>query len=101
MGEMLPESDVRLTRARTLDEGFGFQPPTSAARWSRRQRELREQILVAAGLWPMLPKQPLRPQVYGRLEREDYTIEKVVLRTLPGFYLTGNLYRPRSTATSS
>jgi dienelactone hydrolase len=43
----------------------------------------------------MLPKTPLRPRIYGRLERDGYTIEKVVLRTLPGFYLTGNLYRPR------
>jgi cephalosporin-C deacetylase-like acetyl esterase len=32
--------------------------------------------------------------VYGRLERDGYTVEKVVLRTLPGLYLTGSLYRP-------
>ena len=30
----------------------------------------------------------------GRIERDGYTIEKVVLETLPGFTLTGNLYRP-------
>ena len=98
MGETLPERDARLTRVRTLEEGNGFQPPASRAEWDRRRRELREQILVAAGLWPMLPKSPLRPQVYGRVQREGYTIEKVVLRTLPGFYLTGNLYRPSASA---
>ena len=38
------------------------------------------------------------PQVFGRLEREGYTVEKVLLETLPGFYLGGNLYRPRGTA---
>jgi dienelactone hydrolase len=94
MQDKLPEQDVRLTRARTQEEGFGFQPPTSRQEWERRRAELREQILVATGLWPMLPNEELQPRVHGRLERDGYTIEKVVLRTLPGFSLHGNLYRP-------
>jgi dienelactone hydrolase len=94
MGHNLPEREARLTRPRTPEDGNGFRPPVSRTDWDRRRRELREQILVAAGLWPMLPKSPLRPQVYGRIQREGYTIEKVVLCTLPGFYLCGNLYRP-------
>ncbi len=95
MGEKLPVKEMRWARVRTPDEGNGFVPPTSRSAWDRRRRVLREQILVAAGLWPMLPKTPLLPRVYGRLDRDGYTIEKVVLRTLPGFYLTGSLYRPR------
>jgi dienelactone hydrolase len=91
----LPERDTRLTRVRTLEAGIGFQPPASRSVWLRRAKEVREQILVAAGLWPMPPKLDLQPRVYGRLERDGYTVEKVVLRTLPGFYLTGNLYRPK------
>jgi hypothetical protein len=42
----------------------------------------------------MFPKTPLNPEVYGKLERGDYTIEKVVLETFPGFTLSGNLFRP-------
>lgn len=95
MTARLPERDTRLTRVRTLEEGIGFQPPTSRAAWQRRAKEVREQILVAAGLWPMPPDVDLQPRVYGRLERDGYTVEKVVLRTLPGFYLTGGLYRPK------
>ncbi|MEO7650043.1 MAG: acetylxylan esterase, partial [Bryobacteraceae bacterium] len=30
----------------------------------------------------------------GRLERGDYSIEKVLLETMPGYYLGGNLFRP-------
>lgn len=101
MGTGLPENDLRMARARTQEEGFGFQPPASRAAWARRRRELREQILVATGLWPMLPKSPLRPRVYGRLDREGYSVEKVVLCTLPGFYLTGNLYRPNGAAAAA
>src|SRR5262245_25982116 len=94
MAEKLPEQDVRLAQVRTLEQGIGFRPPTSRSAWERRRKELREQILVAAGLWPPLPKVDPQPRVYGRLVRDGYSIEKVVLRTLPGFYLTGNLYRP-------
>ena len=46
------------------------------------------------GLWPMWPRTELNPRVYGKLDRDGYTIEKVVLETLPGFTLSGNLYRP-------
>jgi dienelactone hydrolase len=93
--------EMRLAHVRTQEEGLGFQPPASRTVWLRRRRELQEQILVAAGLWPMLPKSPLRPRVYGRLDRDGYTVEKVVLRTLPGFYLTGNLYRPNGSVAAA
>src|SRR5262249_34365355 len=89
-----PVTDARQVRARTNNEGVNFQPYTDRAAWLRRRQELREQILVSAGLWPLPERPPLQPQVYGRLERDGYTIEKVVLEILPGFYLTGNLYRP-------
>ena len=42
----------------------------------------------------MFPKTPLNPTITGKLDRGDYTIEKVVLETFPGFTLSGNLYRP-------
>src|SRR6266849_6095710 len=75
MGERLPEKDLRMAHVRTQEEGLDFQPPASRALWLRRRRELREQILVAVGLWPMLPKSTLRPRVYGRLDRDGYTVE--------------------------
>jgi dienelactone hydrolase len=79
---------------RTNQEGSDFRPPTARAEWLGRRAALRRQILVSCGLEPMPQKAPLNPRVYGRLERDGYTIEKVVLETLPGFYLSGNLYRP-------
>ena len=62
--------------------------------WEQHKRFLRGQILSAAGLDPMPERTPLNPQVFGRLEREGYTIEKVLLETMPGYFLAGNLYRP-------
>jgi hypothetical protein len=63
--------------------------------WLERAAFLRKQILASAGLLPMPEKRPLNAQVFGKLERDGYTVEKVLLETLPGFYLGGNLYRPR------
>jgi dienelactone hydrolase len=56
---------------------------------------VRTRILVAAGLWPEFERPRLTPSVFGKIEGADYAIEKVDLETLPGFHLTGNLYRPK------
>jgi hypothetical protein len=81
--------------ARDLNTYHLFTPPASRAAWEARAARLREQILFSAGLWPIPEKSPLKPRVTGRIEGPDYVIENVALRTLPGFYLCGNLYRPK------
>lgn len=88
-------ADARRNTIRTNREGVGFTPPTSVSAWESRKRELREQLLVTQGLWPMWPKNEMKPQVFGKMDRGDYTIEKVAIETLPGFQLCGNLYRPK------
>ncbi len=62
--------------------------------WEQRKLILRQQIQFAAGLDPLPAKTPLHPQIYGRIETKDADIEKVLIETLPGYYLGGNLYRP-------
>ncbi len=89
-----PPPDQRRSQTRTNREGASFQPPASALAWRDRVMQLRQQLLVALGLWPMPTKTALNPKVYGKLPRDGYTIEKVVLETMPGFTLSGNLYRP-------
>jgi hypothetical protein len=64
--------------------------------WKQRKASLRNQILSSAGLLPSPEKTPLHAQVFGKILEKDYTIEKVLIETLPGFYLGGNLYRPRN-----
>jgi len=87
--------DTRHTTIRTNYQGANFTPPASLQAWESRKTAVREQLLVTQGLWPMWPKTPLNPQVYGIMDRGDYTIEKVALETFPGFYLSGNVYRPK------
>ena len=90
----VPAEDARNT---VLASRTHYRMPVVATReaWQERAAFLRKQILASAGLLPMPEKRPLNAQVFDRLERDGYTVEKVLLETLPGFYLGGNLYRPR------
>jgi dienelactone hydrolase len=62
--------------------------------WKARAADIRTQILVSAGLWPPFDRPPLKPVVFGKLDRDGYSVEKVHFETWPGFHLTGNIYRP-------
>jgi hypothetical protein len=88
-------ADSRLGPPRTLNGYFPMTVPESREAWEKRRKELREQVLVAVGLWPMPEKTPLNPVVHGKIERDGYTIEKVFFASMPGHYVSGNLYRPK------
>lgn len=90
-----PPDDPRRDTVRTNQQGADFHPPADVTAWRDRAQRVRRQLMIAMGLSPLFPRTKLQPQVYGKLEREGYTIEKVVLETFPNFYLTGNLYRPK------
>jgi len=90
----VPARDSRNTNIPNTDTHFTAPEYGTLAEWESRKAELRRQMLFAAGLLPMPEKTPLNPVIFGRIERGDYSIEKVYLETLPGFYLAGNLFRP-------
>ena len=79
---------------RTLDDKFAPPSFTGVAQWNARAAYLREHILASAGLLPMPARTPLSAQIFGELKRNDYTVSKVYFQSLPGFLVTGNLYRP-------
>lgn len=89
-----PKEDTRNTTTLTTNSHLPMPFFTSLNAWEQRKAFLRSQILVSAGLSPMPEKTPLHPQVFGKFEGRGYTVEKVLIETLPGFYLGGNLYRP-------
>lgn len=67
---------------------------TDANQWRARRAELREGFLRGAQLWPLPEKPPLNRIVHERRTYADYSVENVALETMPGFFCTGNLYRP-------
>jgi len=90
----VPAQDSRNTSIINTDTHFTMPVYRTRTEWEARKQKLREQILFAAGLVPMPEKNPLHPVIFGRIVHEDYSVEKVYIEALPGYYLCGNLYRP-------
>jgi cephalosporin-C deacetylase-like acetyl esterase len=59
----------------------------------RRKKLVREKLLEILGGLPDY-RGPLNPRVTGRIQNESFTIEKIIFESLPGFFVTANLYRP-------
>lgn len=94
MAAQAPPDDIRNTFIADTKTHFRMPRYSSLGEWEARRQVLRRQILAAAGLYPLPPRTPLRSEIFGRLDRGDHTIEKVLIQPIPGFYLAGNLYRP-------
>jgi hypothetical protein len=87
-------NDYRLKAPKTLNDYFPFRVPATKDEWETRRTQVREQLLIANGLWPLPEKPPLNAVVHGKIERDGYTIEKAYFAALPGHIVCGNLYRP-------
>jgi dienelactone hydrolase len=79
-------SDRSLSDVRSLDD------------WKRQRPTRRGELLYMLGLDPLPERTPLKPQITGTLTRPDYRIEKLVFQSLPGLYVTANLYLPANTS---
>src|SRR5262245_66017435 len=63
-------ADQRLAKVRTLNfTDFFLKPPATLAAWNVRRHAVREQLLVANGLWPLPPRTQLNPVVHRSEER--------------------------------
>ncbi len=92
-GAQVPAADSRAL-LRGTDTPWPVPQFASRAEWEARAAELRRRVLFSAGLLPLPGRTPLHPQIFGRTVREGYSVEKVSFESLPGFFVTGNLYRP-------
>jgi hypothetical protein len=89
-----PASDRRNLEVPDTDTHMVLAEFATKEAWEAHRARVKQQVLTAAGLDPMPEKTPLNAQRFGKLERDGYTIEKVILETWPGFFLGGNLYVP-------
>jgi len=68
---------------------------TSLDQWKQRRELYHRQFRQMLGLDPMPPRTELKPVITGQVEAEDIVVEKLHFQSLPGLYVTGNLYRPK------
>ncbi len=87
-------NDSRLGEPKDLNGYFPFKVPASKAAWEARAGELQRRVKVATGVWPLPERTPLNPVIYGKVQRDGFTVEKVYFESMPGHFVTGLLFRP-------
>ncbi len=81
----------------TEAEGKAFldnHVPTTKAAWEVRAQKIRAQIRAGMELETLPAKPNSAPIIHSKRIMDGYTIENVAFESLPGIYVTGNLYRP-------
>jgi hypothetical protein len=96
---VLPEgklpADARLGTLKDYDGYFPFEVPATKTAWEARAAAVRRQVQVATGLWPFPERTPLNANIFGKVDRPDFTVEKVAFESFPGHFVTGLLFRPK------
>ncbi len=78
----LDQRDARLARVTNAAEARAYQDRTRTLMWEM--------------LGGPLQRSPLNARVVGTIEQPTYRVERVIYESLPGFYVTGALFLPKS-----
>ena len=63
--------------------------------WKQERTEYRRQLQEMLGLWPMPERTDLKPVITGKLDHDEFTVEKLHFQASPQLYITANLYLPK------
>lgn len=85
------ESEVAEAHGRSVRAKAELKSKTDAEHYV-----LRVQQRIAQCFGPQPERTPLNPRITGQLDRDTYTLEKVVFESRPNFPVTANLYLPKS-----
>lgn len=66
------------------------------ASWTKRANMIKATILKGAKLEVLPGRCPLNPVRNNKKDFGEYTVESVAFESLPGFYVSGNLYLPKT-----
>jgi uncharacterized protein len=71
---------------------------TTRADWEKRAEIIR-QGLITGMKYDQMPKvsNDFKPIIHSTREMDGYIVENIAIESFPGFYITGNLYRPLKT----
>jgi poly(3-hydroxybutyrate) depolymerase len=77
-------SDGCLAAIDTLDE------------WKQRREHYREALAWMLGLAPVPPRGNVEAEIPAVIQRESFSIEKLIFQSLPGLLVTANFYLPHN-----
>lgn len=92
---MTTTPDPRLAAPRHTDTEFAPVSFASREEWEEFRAHLQTTLRVACGMYHAREWAPLEVNIRDTIVHDDYTVEKASFEALPGFLVTGNLYRPR------
>ena len=91
--EMLPRYLLKEANALLAERHKAVADLTTLQQVAERRAYIRAKMRAAVGGFP--ERTPLNARVVGKLDRGDYTIEKIIFESQPRFYVTANLYLPK------
>ncbi len=66
----------------------------SKSDWQKRQAEIRRKLAIAIGPFP--EKTQLNPVITGRIQRDDFSVEKLYFESRPNYFVTAGLFIPKN-----
>ena len=75
-------------------EGKPLAEPASAEEWKTTSTRMRQQLAEMLGLDPLPPRTPLNVVKTGEVKGDGFIVENMHYQSMPGLYVTANLYRP-------
>ena len=64
--------------------------------WKAKREVYRKQLFEMLSLEPFPEKTDLKPVITGRVEHDEFIVENLHFQSMPGLYVTGNLYIPKN-----
>ncbi len=64
--------------------------------WKNKRLKYRKQLFEMLSLDPLPEKTDLKPVITGKVEHEEFTVENIHFQSMPGLYVTANLYIPKN-----
>ncbi|WP_206028597.1 alpha/beta hydrolase family protein [Thalassoroseus pseudoceratinae] len=73
----------------------------SKSDWIEKRPEYHRQLREMLGLDPWPQRTPLEAKITGGSEEDEFRVENVHFQSMPGLYVTGNLYLPNDASADS
>ena len=77
-----------------MDADAAWMKLSSRAEYDAYRKRMHEKMMAAMGDWP--DRTPLNARTMATIKRDGYRIEKLVFESMPGLYVTANLFVPES-----
>lgn len=96
----IPLSDRRLSEVKHTETEIPLKYFNTLGDWEEYCRQIRKQMMFSIGLLPDIERGPLNEKVFDVLDFGEFKVAKVIFESMPGFYVTGNLYLPQNASPS-